>query len=326
MPRISLMLLWLLLAAAPAFSAAADKPVRKPSPAPSRIRVYAAIPPLAFLAARVGGAWVEARALVKPGRTPHSYFPSARQLARLSAARLYFRLGLPFEERLLEKIRRLNPGLELIDVRPGVKRRYFGAGSVHHHGQRHEDGEGENEGGPAPDPHLWLSPLNAATIAANICAALRQADPVHRESYRKNLAGLQRELRSVHEQVKRRLVPHKGKTLLVYHPSFGYFTDAYGLRQRAVEAGGKAPRARQLARLLAAARREGARAIFVQPQFSRKSAALIARSLGGRVIVLDPLARDLLANFESMAEKIATAPGFGAATSKSPAGNAAGER
>jgi zinc transport system substrate-binding protein len=40
------------------------------------------------------------------------------------------------------------------------------------------------------------------------------------------------------------------------------------------------------------AKREGIKVVFVQKQFSAKSARVIARAIGGKVVNLDPLAYD----------------------------------
>jgi zinc transport system substrate-binding protein len=105
-------------------------------------------------------------------------------------------------------------------------------------------------------------------------------------------------------RLRESLAPLKGRDFFVYHPAFGYFADAYGLRQIPVEIEGKEPTARQLARLIDRARAEGVRVIFVQPQFSAKSAQAIATAIGGSVIPLDDLAKDYLANLAAMAEKV----------------------
>ena len=96
----------------------------------------------------------------------------------------------------------------------------------------------------------------------------------------------------------------KGKPFFVFHPSFGYFADDYGLEQIAVETGGSEPSARQLARLIDQARSSDVRVIFVQPQFSRKSAETVAAEIGGAVIPIDPLARDYIENLEQMARAV----------------------
>ena len=85
---------------------------------------------------------------------------------------------------------------------------------------------------------------------------------------------------------------------------FGYLADAYGLQQRAVEIGGRKPSARQLANLIERAKNEGVKIIFVQPQFSKKTAKSLARSIGGAVVAMDPLDDDYVGNLERMAKAI----------------------
>ena len=92
---------------------------------------------------------------------------------------------------------------------------------------------------------------------------------------------------------------------MVFHPAYGYFLKAYGLKQKAVESGGKDPGPRQLAHLLEEAREHKAKVIFVQPQFSTATARALAAELDAAVVPLDPLSEDYLANLERMAAAIA---------------------
>jgi zinc transport system substrate-binding protein len=95
----------------------------------------------------------------------------------------------------------------------------------------------------------------------------------------------------------------------VLHPSWGYFARDYGLRQLAVQIEGKAPKPRQLMQLIGEAGRAKVRALFVQPEFSDKSARLLARELGIPVIKLSPLAPDWEKTLLKLAESIAGVEG-----------------
>jgi zinc transport system substrate-binding protein len=75
----------------------------------------------------------------------------------------------------------------------------------------------------------------------------------------------------------------------------------------AVEMGHKEPDAKRLGDVIAAARAEGARAIFVQPQSSHRMAELLASEIDAKVVSIDPLARDWLGNLRQAAGKIAAA-------------------
>jgi zinc transport system substrate-binding protein len=91
----------------------------------------------------------------------------------------------------------------------------------------------------------------------------------------------------------------------VFHPSWGYFADAYGLTQIAVESAGKEPGPRTLADLIDWGRKEQVRVIFVQQQFSRRAAETVAQAIGATVIAVDPLAENYLDNLREVAKAFA---------------------
>lgn len=270
-------------------------------PAP-RLRAVVSILPQAYFVERVGGARVDVEVLVGPGQVPHSYEPTPKQVAGLGAAQLYFTIGVDFETALRPRIERMFKDLRIVDTRAGVPLRTFTAAECraaeHDHGNHHAHGAGQ------PDPHIWLNPLYVKTQAQTICDALITRDPGHADEYRRNLAAFHADLDRVHAKLTELLAPLKGREVFVFHPAFGYFTDAYGLKQVPVEIQGKEPTARQLGELIARARAAGVKVIFVQPQFSTKAAAAVADAIGGAVVPLDDLPRDYLRNLEEMAEKI----------------------
>ena len=89
---------------------------------------------------------------------------------------------------------------------------------------------------------------------------------------------------------------------IVFHPSWGYFAKAYGLVQIPVEIEGKEPKAAQIRDLIRKARELKITVIFAQPQFSTRSAELIAHEIEGRVVLADPLAADVPANLLRQAQ------------------------
>jgi zinc transport system substrate-binding protein len=295
------LLAWALAAAGPA---AAGGPV-----------VAVGLAPVAWLAGQVGGPAVEVQVLVPAGANPHTFEPTPRQAARLAGARLYFSLGLPFEESLVPRLAGSADRLEVVDAARGVPRlgahdaaaeppqpRAHGSGAASRLARR-----GELELDASHDPHLWLDPERAAGIAGNMAAALSRLDPQGAEAYAANLARLQRRLERLDRRLAEILAPVEGRTLLVVHPAFGYLAHAYGLKQVAVEHEGKQPGPRRLGRLMDLARERGVKTVFAEPQFPEAAARSVARAIGGRVVVLDPLAADYAANLERMAARIAAA-------------------
>jgi zinc transport system substrate-binding protein len=291
------------------------------------LSVFVSIPPQAYLVERVGGNHVRVHVLVRAGQDPHTFEPTPRQMTALAGARLCLKIGMPFEAQLLEKIEGAYAGLTVVDMTAGVEKRMMeahGHGDEDEHDGNDEEGEHEKEHEHGreqeqeqehddehehadADPHVWLSPPLLKTMARNTARALAEADPANAADYEENLEALTEDIEATHARVREVLAPYQGRAFYTFHPAFGYFGDAYGLVQVPVEAEGKRPTPRQLAELIRRARREQVRIVFVQPQFDHKSAGAVASGIGGAVVPMDPLARDVLANLEEMAAKIEAA-------------------
>lgn len=267
------------------------------------IEVAVTIPPQAELVERIGGDRVRVEIAVPPGQDPHTFSPSPRQVLSLSRARLYFRIGLPLEDQILPRLSRSSRAMTLVDTTEGIRRRAFAdheghACTGHHHGHQCHAHAGR------PDPHLWLAPRLLSVQAERICEALCKADPAGAEGYRANFASLQTRLDEVEKEMLEKLEPYRGRAFYVFHPAFGYFADACGLRQVAVEMEGQSPSPRQLRTLVARAKDGNVKSIFVQPQFDQRSAQSIAAAIGGSIVVIDPLRKNVIDNLAEIAAQL----------------------
>jgi len=88
------------------------------------------------------------------------------------------------------------------------------------------------------------------------------------------------------------LDPLQGSSFMVFHPSWGYFADEFGLLQFAVEEAGGEPSPDQLARLVSLADERNIHVIFISPQFSASSAEVLAAEIDGGTLQIDPLGSD----------------------------------
>lgn len=298
--------------------------------AADRISCFATIPPAADLVERIGGDAVKVHVLVPAGQNPHMFSPKPRTMVNLARSRIYFAVGLPFEDRIIKKVGSTDADLTIVRLDKGIQKREMeddhgghghqheehgheedehDGGSAHEagHGDHGHDGHahhGHHENRHGLDPHIWMSPVNAIRMARAIANALAEKDPERAELYGENLEELEAEVRTVHEQIDEVLKPFRGRSFYVFHPAFGYFGDTYGLKERAVEISGRAPTPRELRNLIHRAKKEGVRILFVQPQFDAASARTIARAIDGSVVRLDPLSKDLLKNFQTIARKL----------------------
>ncbi len=288
-----------------------------------RLNVFVSIPPQKTFVERVGGDRVAVSVLLAPGQSPATYDPTAKDIVRLSAADVYFRIGVPFEKQVVGKIDESIQGLRIVDTRAGLPTR---SGDPHHD-CRHAPAEGAASSqattsdtslgeGPAGhgdhdhhhqhdlDPHVWMDPHLVKRQVETIRRALTDLDPDGQAEYESNAERFTEELDAVDAEIRERLRPVRGGEFYVFHPCLGYFADAYGLRQQAIEVGGKSPTAKQLSRLIDRAKRDGVQLIFVQPQFDRRCAEVVAREIGGAVVPLDPLAEDYIQNLKHIAKSI----------------------
>ncbi len=268
-----------------------------PSVSAAPVPVLVSILPQKWLAEQVGGKLVDVKVLLDKGQEPHGMEPTPEQLTALFRARLYFAIGLEFERGLLAKIKKATSAVQIVDTVAKIKKIPM---------TEHDEHEHDHAG---LDPHVWLDPQNLEKMAVSMASALAEADPTNAAAYQENLQAVSKELTSLDEELRTKLAPFKGQSFLVFHPAFGYFAHAFGLRQEAVEIEGKSPAPRQLYELIAKAKKEQVKVIFVQPQFDRKNAETIAQAIGGKVALLDPLAEDVPENLRFMAGQISSALG-----------------
>lgn len=180
----------------------------------------------------------------------------------------------------------------------------------HHHGDKEEPRGKSLLGGKKShlhaglDPHVWLSPPLVMSLSRIILTTLQDLDPRHRQVYEANYADFIKETVTLDADLRKTFIDQQGLKFMVFHPSWGYFADTYGLTQIPIEIEGKEPKPAQLAKLIKSAREEHIRAVFVQPQFSTKSAEQISKTINGQVIVADPLALDWPESLRSIADRI----------------------
>lgn len=248
--------------------------------------VVVSVLPHADLLTRLGGDLVEVHVLAGPGQSPHTYDPTPRELASLATARLWLRTGMAMENALAAKLTAVAPRLVTVDLREGLDLL---------HEEHHHHAPGDACGDEGLDAHIWLSARLAARQAATAAAALIAADPDHAARYQANLAALQDSLAAVDRDLTTLLAPLRGRAFYVFHPAFGYLARDYGLTQIAIEAGGVDPSPRHLAQVLASIKDDGARTVFLQPQYAGGATRAVAAEAGLRLAVLDPYPADLLA-------------------------------
>ncbi|EGJ49998.1 metal ABC transporter solute-binding protein, Zn/Mn family [Desulfocurvibacter africanus] len=272
------------------------------------VEVFVSIVPQKYFVERIAGDLAEVSVMVLPGASPHIYEPKPRQLASLQSARAYFTIGDSFEQAWMPRLKAANPNLLLVATDNGVPKIPMAVhpqgeeGEEHGQEAKHADDAEHDHGGL--DPHIWLSPKLVKIQAANILEGLKAVDPENAATYEANYQTFLSELDALDARIRAILAPARSKEFLVFHPSWGYFAQDYGLVQVPIEIEGKEPKPEELVELAGFASKHRIRAIFVQPQFSRATANVVAREIKAELIVADPLAGNWDRNLIQVAEKL----------------------
>ncbi|MCC5830976.1 MAG: zinc ABC transporter substrate-binding protein [Phycisphaeraceae bacterium] len=269
-----------------------------------KLQVAVSIAPQKWLAEQLLGEHGRVIVVIPPNADAHTYSPSDAEVSRLMRSRLFFTIGMPFEEQGPWRGGRAAAryGLEVVNTTTGISFLEMDHECDHDHDHEHHHHHHDHGG---LDPHVWLSPRLLKIQASNMAEALIEAAPDLAEDINQNLEAVHARLDELDAELTRILEPYRGRMFLVYHPAWGYLAHDYGLNQMAIEISGQTPSEGQLTGLLRLAREAQTRVVFVQPQISDVTAEAIAGQLGGRVEVIDPLAENLYDNLIDVAERIA---------------------
>ncbi len=195
----------------------------------------------------------------------HDYQLTAGDARKLADADLLLANGAGMEP-FLEKVARQSPGLRVVEVSEGI---------------------------PLMDgnPHVWVSFEGARRQAANIAEVLAAVSPDRAEAFRANARAYAGKLSALEKTMRDALAPYAGTPIVTFHEAFPYFARDFRLEIAGVieSEPGTEPSARELADTIKLVRARGVKALFGEPQFSDRSAQVIARETGTRVYQLDPV-------------------------------------
>lgn len=244
-----------------------------------KIGVVVSILPQAEFVEKIGGDKVNITVMVPPGASPHTYEPIPSQLEDVGEAEIYVKVGsgIEFELNWIDKIVKLNKEMLIVDCSEEIELIEF-------------------------DPHIWLSPKNVKIMVENIYNGLVRVDPENKKYYKENKENYLQELDKLDNEITQALLGKVDRKIMVYHPAWAYFARDYDLEQIPVEEGGKEPSPKDLEYFIKQAKENSVKIIFASPEFSTKSAEVIASEIGGAVVLISPLEKNYIENISKIAE------------------------
>ena len=269
-----------------------------------KLSVAVTLAPYAKIVQEIAGEKVSVVTLVPPNANPHTFEPKPNSLRAFSKATLYLSDGSGLDKAWRPRFQGVNPNIRIVDVSRGVS---WMKEEAHEHGHEHEQDE-------ELDPHIWNSPRMAIVIAANVCSALVEVDAPNAGLYRTNLEKFSKRLSDLDVKFTEvtKLGEHEpGDTESAGTDDADNDTPCSFLSLQdplfcSAEMHGKEPKPRDLQKLVHEAKEHQVKTVFVQPQFSRRSAESLSREIQAKIVSIDPLAfdfeKELLTFLNALAE------------------------
>ncbi|MFJ2861386.1 metal ABC transporter substrate-binding protein [Kitasatospora sp. NPDC087314] len=251
--------------------------------ADGKLKVVASFYPMEYLAQQIGKDHVAVTDLTAAGVEPHDLELTAKQVATVQKADAVLYL------------KGLQPTVDQAVAQSSSKHKIDATAASplvdHHLDEGTAEADGHQHEGPAGDPHIWLDPTRYAAIAKSVGDEFAKADPAHADDYRRNTDDLVGRLTTLDQEFRDGLKDAKTKTFVTSHAAFGYLADHYGLTQVAINGVDpeSEPTPARLAEVQKAAKDNGVTTIFFETLVSPKLADTVAKDLGLKTAVLDPL-------------------------------------
>jgi zinc transport system substrate-binding protein len=232
--------------------------------------------------------------LLKPGASPHTYSPTPSDIQAASKSKALFYVSESIDGWAANL--NVENRISLLAMLPDSMKVFFeGEHGLHSsHGEDCEHSEG------SLDPHFWTSPAAVKAIVPKLTEALIELIPEKKEIYTRNAERFIERLDSLDAELKITLSDIKGKTVFLFHPSFCYLIERYGLNYGgSIEISpGKEPSPKYLADLSRRIAESSTKSLFSEPQIPINSAKALADELSVGLYELDPIGDDELSYFD----------------------------
>lgn len=234
---------------------------------------------IADIVSNVAGDAALVASITKPGAEIHDYQPTPRDIVKAQKADLVVWHGMNLE-RWFEKFFQTVQDVPSVVISDGVNPIGIGDGPY----------EGK------PNPHGWMSPLNALIYIENIRGALTKYDPDNAAVYAANAAKYAARVKAVDAPLRKRLsaIPKAKRWLVTSEGAFSYLARDYGFKELYLwpinaDAIGTP---RQVRRVIDEVRAQNIPVVFSESTVSDKPARQVAKETGARyggVLYVDSL-------------------------------------
>jgi zinc transport system substrate-binding protein len=246
--------------------------------------------------------------IVDGAASPHTYNLKPSNARVLQDAKVIFWVGPGLEAFLEKPLESLGANATIAELENAsglvkLKFREGGAFEPHDDGDEAEASHDHDEqpdgdhghGHGEFDTHLWLDPMNAKAMAAEITTTLVAADPANALTYQANAKALDDKLDALDREIIGILAPVKNKPFIVFHDAYQYFEHRYAVRVAGsiTVSPETIPGAERVSEIHKKVADLGATCVFAEPQFEPRLVDVVIEGTKAKAGVLDPEAATL---------------------------------
>lgn len=234
---------------------------------------------------------LEILTLIPAGSSPASYQPSPKTLEKLENSSIYFSIGVPTEKANILPFIEDNKNLEIVDLAKKADEKY--------------EPNYLDENKKARDPHIWLSVKRSILMVNEMKTALIEKYPDKKDVFTKNADEYISKLKELDDYITNKRNKLDNNSFIIFHPSYGYYSNEYDLNMVPLEIGGKKASIKRLQEVINFAKKENINTFFYQEEMSKKQIDLISKELDGKIVKLKPLGENYIENQKILIDTLA---------------------
>jgi zinc transport system substrate-binding protein len=266
-----------------------------------KLEINTTIYPVKYFTERIGGEYVNVTNLIPPGSDAHTFEPTSKEMIKIaeSDALIYNGANMePFIGAVKDSLQ--DESVEFFEASKGVdldeavdedhENEDQGSNAEDNAGEHSKSGD-EDHAGVNVNPHIWLDPVRAITMAENIKETLTKLRPEEQDTFESNFQKLKQDLQTLNKEFKKMVKQAQKNTFLVSHAAYGYWEDRYGLNELSISglSPSDEPSQKQLEEIVEKAKMQDISYVLFEQNVSQKVAEVIQQEIGAGTLQLHNL-------------------------------------
>ncbi|WP_307258634.1 metal ABC transporter solute-binding protein, Zn/Mn family [Oikeobacillus pervagus] len=247
------------------------------------LSIYTTVYPLQDFTQKIGDKYVDVHTIYPPGADEHTFEPSQKDMMALAEADLFFYIGLGLEgfvDKAKNTLKAENVQMVATANQLDEKELLANTGEEEHD-HHHSD----------IDPHVWIDPIYAQSLATAIKDTLVKKMPKHSAVFEKNYEKLIADLDKLNDQFEAMAQNAKINQVIVSHAAYGYWEKRYGIEQIAIQgiSSSSEPSQKDLKQLIEEAKKTNTKTILFEQNVSSKLTKVVQNEIGAKPLTIHNL-------------------------------------